>query len=79
MLLPSQSFDIIVEVEVPASFTGTATDYTNITVTNKNKKASDTATDTTVIPEFELLFIPLVVMIAVFVIFSVKRRRQKNG
>ena len=78
-LFKGQTFKIIVEIEVPASFTGTATDYTNITVTNKNKKASDTATDTTVIPEFELLLVPLVAMIVVFTIFSLKRRRQKNG
>jgi hypothetical protein len=67
------TFKVLVAIEIPKNVAAPATDVTNITVTNKNNKATDWALDTTIIPEFEYLLVPLLAIIIAFVYMKRKK------
>jgi hypothetical protein len=76
-VLKSGTFKIIVEVQIPASYSGTGTDVTNVTVINKNTKATDWATDSTGIPEFTDILLPFTFMCAAVIFLYLRRRKGK--
>ena len=61
--------------EIPASFNQTVTDYVNVSVVNKNGKATDSATNTVAIPEFYHYLLALAGMTVIVTFFYYRRRK----
>jgi hypothetical protein len=76
MMKTGQTFDILVVVEIPPG-APSGTEYVNVTVTNKNGKASDSASNTCVIPEFYHYVLAMLGMSIIVMFFYYRRRKVK--
>jgi len=77
LLLKGQSFNVIVQIEIPSS-TGTVTEVTTTTVASIYSIASDSATATCIVPEYSSLILPPFVVVVCVLITKLSRNKKQK-
>ncbi len=76
ILKKGESFAITVEIEIPSDAPLTAVDVTIVTAASQKSSVSDSATDTTIIPEFDGFTLPLGCVLCLLLILLRKRKKE---